>query len=102
MSNMKMDTQGMSMPVDPNDPNYKKTWNIEPHKPAIIKPRRLHTSEQVKELRILYNEILDEREGKMNYTSYFDTEKFKHYVDEEEPEYKPIKRKVNYNPSYYQ
>ena len=24
MSNMKMDTQGMSMPLDPNDPDYQK------------------------------------------------------------------------------
>ena len=89
MSNMKMDTQGMSMPVDPNDPNYKKTWNIEPHKPAIIKPRRLHTDTMVKELKILINEVLDERECKFTYTSYFDVDKFKHYVGTEEPPYRP-------------
>ena len=32
----------------------------------------------------------------------FDTEKFKYYVGEEEPEYKPTKKKVNYDPAYYQ
>ena len=101
MSNMKMDTQGMSMPIDPNDPKYRKTFNKEPHKPWEITPRRCHTPEIVKELKILINEVLDEREGKFNYTSYFDVDKFKHYVGTEEPEYKPIP-KEKYNPSYYQ
>tara|TARA_B100000427_G_scaffold244297_1_gene207285 strand:+ start:2574 stop:2825 length:252 start_codon:yes stop_codon:yes gene_type:complete len=78
----KIDTQGMSLPVDPN---YK--GKIQDHKPAVIIPRRLFTETYVKELKILLNEVLDEREGKMNYTSYFDTEKFKHYVGEEEPPY---------------
>ena len=41
-----------------------------------------------KELKILINEVLDEREGKFNYTSYFDVDKYKYYVGEEEPEYK--------------
>ena len=45
----------------------------------------------VKELKILINEVLDEREGRFNYTSYFDVDKYKYYVDEEEPEYKPNK-----------
>ena len=94
----QIDTQGMSAPVDPN---YKGSIIPQEHKPWVVHPRRLHTSEEVKELRILFNEILDEREGKMNYTSYFDTEKFKYYVGEEEPEYKP-RPKEKYNPSYYQ
>ena len=89
MSNMKMDTQGMSMPIDPNDPKYKKTFNKEPHKPWEITPRRCHTPQMVKELKILINEVLDEREGRFNYTSYFDVDKYKHYVGTEEPEYKP-------------
>ena len=80
----KIDTQGMSGPADPN---YK--GQVVEHKPAIVRPRRLHTPEQVKELKILLNEVLDEREGKMNYTSYFDTEQFKHYVGEDEPPYRP-------------
>ena len=49
------------------------------------------------ELKILIHEVLDEREGKFDYTSYFETEKFKHTVIEEEPEYHP-----RYKPSYYQ
>ena len=92
----KIDTQGMSLPVDPN---YK--GKVQEHKPMMIYPRRLHTPEMVKELKILINEVLDEREGKFNYTSYFDVDKYKYYVGEEEPEYKP-KPKENYNPSYYQ
>ena len=65
----KIDTQGMSGPVDPN---YKGDRKAQPHKPMMIYPRRLHTPEMVKELKILINEVLDEREGKMDYQSYFD------------------------------
>ena len=103
MSNMKMDTQGMSMDIDPNDPEYqkkKKESKIQQHKPWVVKPHRLFTDTYAKELKILINEVLDEREGRMNYTSYFDTEKFKYYVGEEEPQYKPANK--NYNPGYYQ
>ena len=103
MTYTKMDTQGMSMPIDPNDPEYqkkKKESKIQPHKPWVVKPNRLFTDTYAKEQKILINEVLDEREGRMNYTSYFDTEKFKHYVGEEEPEYKP--NRESYNPSYYQ
>ena len=85
----KIDTQGMSMPIDPSDPNYKKTWNIEPHKPWLCTPTRVLTETMVKELKILINEVLDEREGKMDYDSYFDTEKFKYRVGEQEPPYRP-------------
>ena len=84
MTQMKMDTQGMSMPVDPK---HKGEIKAQPHKPMEIHPRRLFTPEYVKELKILLNEILDEREGRMNYTSYFDTEKFKHRINEDEPPY---------------
>ena len=52
-----------------------------------VTPRRVITPELVKELKILINEVLDEREGRMNRTSYFDVEKFRHSVLEEEPEY---------------
>ena len=79
----KIDTQGMSAPVDPN---YKPTGKPQEHKPMMIYPRRLHTPEMVKELKILINEVLDERDGKRG-KSYFDTEHFKHSVDEEEPPY---------------
>ena len=70
----------------PTDPNYKPSGKLQEHKPAIIKPRRLFTDQYVKELKILINEVLDEREGKTG-LSYFDTEHFKHYVGEEEPPY---------------
>ncbi len=95
-----IDTQGMGGPMTPEDlakwkasPEYKK----QQYKPAIKKPRRLFTSEYVKEMKILINEVLDEREGNFHYTSFFDTEQFKHPVTEEEPEYTP-----HYKPAYYQ
>ena len=82
----KIDTQGMSGPANPN---YDPKKDTREHKPMVVKPRRMHTPQLVKELKILINEVLDEREGKMDYDSYFDTEKFKHTVDEEEPPYRP-------------
>ena len=97
MTYTKMDTQGMSMPVDPK---HKGKIKPQEHKPWEITPRRCHTPQMVKELKILINEVLDEREGKFNYTSYFDVDKFKHYVGEEEPPYKPTNE--TYNPGYYQ
>ena len=88
-----IDTQGMSGPADPN----AKSTGKQEYKPAITKPRRILTSTDVMELKILIHEVLDEREGKFDYTSYFETEKYKHPVTEEEPEYKP-----HYKPAYYQ
>jgi len=93
----KIDTQGMSGPVDPN---YKGSIRVQPHKPMMIHPRRLFTPEYAKEMKILINEVLNEREYqrklRMNYddptppgVSYFDTEHFKHRINEDEPEYKP-------------
>ncbi len=79
----KIDTQGMSGPVDPN---YKGPVRIQPHKPWEITPRRCHTPEMVKELKILINEVLDERDGKRG-KSYFDSVKFKHRINEPEPPY---------------
>tara|TARA_Y100001970_G_scaffold290233_1_gene423156 strand:+ start:3677 stop:3982 length:306 start_codon:yes stop_codon:yes gene_type:complete len=99
----KIDTQGMSGPATKGctDNVYPHDENGNPILPsAVITPRRLHTPQMVKELKIIINEVLDERAGRMNYTSYFDVDKFKHYVGEEEPEYKP--NKESYNPSYYQ
>ena len=90
----KIDTQGMS---GPTDPHYKGKKTPSSTKPMEIKPRRVHTDTRVKELKILIHEVLDEREGKFDYTSYFETEKYKHPVTEEEPKYKP-----HYKPSYYQ
>ena len=70
----------------PADPNYKPTGKPQEHKPMMIYPRRLHTPEMVKELKILINEVLDERDGKRG-KSYFDTEKFKHLIGDPEPPY---------------
>ena len=91
----KIDTQGMSGPADPN---YKPTGKIQPHKPMMIVPHRLHTPEMVKELKILINEVLDEREYKKRLAgayddvkplppSYFDREAFSHRINEPEPPY---------------
>ena len=96
MSTSKIDTQGMSAPLSPEEAKKLKLKPLE-YKPAIKKPRRLFTSEYVKELKILINEVLDEREGKFDYISFFDTEQYKHPVTEEEPEYRP-----RYKPAYYQ
>ena len=85
----KIDTQGMSGPVTKGctDNVYPHDENGNPILPrAVITPRRVHTHEIVKELKILINEVLDEREGKTG-ISYFDTQHFKHTVDEEEPPY---------------
>ena len=79
----KIDTQGMSVPVDPN---YKGPVRMQPHKPWVVKPHRLFTETYAKEMKILINEVLDEREGKTG-ISYFDVEHFKHTVIEEEPPY---------------
>ena len=81
-----IDTQGLSPKMTPEEAaKYKGKPQV--HKPATIKPRRLFTPTYAKEMKILINEVLDEREGKMNYNSYFDTEPFKHYVGEDEPPY---------------
>jgi hypothetical protein len=66
----------------------------------MITPRRLFTPEYVKEMKILINEVLNEREYqrklKMAYddptppgVSYFETDHFKHRINEPEPPYKP-------------
>ena len=81
----KIDTQGMSGPVDPN---YKGKPKAQPHKPWRITPHRLFTETYAKEMKILINEVLDERDGKTG-ISYFDTEHFKHTVIDEEPPYQP-------------
>ena len=113
----KIDTQGMSGPVDPN---YKGKGKAQPHKPWVVKPNRLFTETYARELKILINEVLDEREHKRRLAgpydnveplppSYFDTENFKYYVGEEEPEYKDwsqpefqVGLSPDYKPEYYQ
>ncbi len=91
----KIDTQGMSLP---SDPNYKPSGKEQKHKPAVVTPRRLFTPEYAKEMKILINEVLDEREHKKRMEgayddvkplppSYFDTKHFQYHVGEEEPPY---------------
>ena len=92
----KIDTQGMSAPMDPN---YKGPIKAQKHKPWLVTPHRLFTETYAKEMKILINEVLDEREHKRRLKgpydnveplppSYFDTKQFQYYVGEEEPEYK--------------
>ena len=83
-----IDTQGLSPKMSPEEAAKAKAKPVK-HKPMEIKPHRLHTDMLVKELKILINEVLDEREGKMDYDSYFDVEKFKYRVGEQEPPYRP-------------
>ena len=80
-----IDTQGMGAPMSPEDAAKLKNSKQE-YKPMVVKPMRLFTETYVKEMKILINEVLDERDGKRG-VSYFDTEHFKHYVGEDEPPY---------------
>ena len=86
-----IDTQGLSPKMSPEETAKWKAQggDQKKHKPATVTPRSILTPVDVKELKILINEVLDEREGNMNYISYFDTEHFKHYVGEDEPPYRP-------------
>ena len=96
----KIDTQGMGAPMTPEQlAEWKAKGGTEKkHLPALVTPRRLLTELYAKELKILINEVLDEREYKRRCKgaydhikelppSYFDTEHFKYYVGEEEPPY---------------
>ena len=113
----KIDTQGLSGPATEGctDNVYPHDENGEPILPrAVIRPRRIHTPEIVRELKILINEVLDEREHKKRLAgpydnveplppSYFDTEHFEHIIDEPEPEYKDWSQtefKVGFSPDY--
>ena len=80
-----MDTQGMGAPLSPEEAAKLKSKKQE-YKPATVRPRRLFTETYAKEMKILINEVLDEREGKTG-ISYFDTEHYTHLVTEEEPPY---------------
>ena len=92
----KIDTQGMRGPsLSPED--AAKVGPVE-HKPMEVRPRRLFTPQHAKEMKILINEVLDEREYKKRLAgaydnveplphSYFDTDQFKYRVGSEEPPY---------------
>ena len=84
-----IDTQGLSPKLSPEEAaKFKGQKRV--YKPALKTPRRIITPELTKELKILINEVLDEREGKTG-ISYFDVEHFKHTVIEEEPPYEEWK-----------
>ena len=83
---MGIDTQGMGAPMTPEEAAKFKNSKQE-YQPATVTPRRLFTPSMAKELKILINEVLDEREGKMDYQTYFDPISFRHLVTEEEPPY---------------
>ena len=78
-----IDTQGMG---GPTNPNYDPKKDTTKHLPMEIRPRRLFTPEYAKEMKILINEVLDERDGKRG-ISYFDTDHFKYRLGEDEPPY---------------
>ena len=90
-----IDTQGKGGVVEPN---YKGPKEPVQHKSMEVRPRRLFTPQYAKEMKILINEVLDEREHKKRLAgayddvkplppSYFDTVQFKYRVGEEEPPY---------------
>ena len=84
----KIDTQGMSGPsMSPEDAAKAPPKE---HLPMEVRPRRLFTPEYAKEMKILINEVLDEREGKKG-ISYFDTDHFKYRVGGDEPSYEEWK-----------
>ena len=84
-----IDTQGMGAPLTPEESAKLKQKPVK-HKPMMVQPRRIHTPQIVKELKILINEVLDEREGKTG-QSYFDSNAFKHRINEPEPPYEEWK-----------
>ena len=65
----KIDTQGMS---GPTDPNYDPKKDKHKFKPMMVTPRRLFTPDYVKEMKILINEVLDEREYKKKLEGPYD------------------------------
>ena len=79
----------MSSPLTPEEIERLKK-QPQTYKPMVVTPRRLFTPEYVREMKILINEILDEREGKSG-ISYFDTIHFRHSVTEDEPPYEEWK-----------
>jgi|TARA_B100000131_G_scaffold17108_1_gene17312 hypothetical protein len=100
---MKIDTQGMTLPLDPNYKGKPLKEQQDNLPKAIITPKRLFTESYVKEMKILINEVLDEREYKKQLSqavdnptppgvSYFDVDKFKHCIDDPEPDY-PLESK---------
>ena len=86
----KIDTQGMSGPVDPN---YKGKSNSQPHKPWLCTPTRVLTETMVKELKILINEVLDEREYQKKLDGPYDIP--------EDTDWQPEDDGLDYEVNYY-
>ena len=85
-----IDTQGLSPKMSPEEAAKYNDRPAKKHLPMEIRPRRLFTPEYAKEMKILINEVLDEREGKTGITN-FDADQFKYRVGEEEPPYEKWK-----------
>ena len=85
-----IDTQGLSPKMSPEEAAKAKLKPQKEHLPMEVRPRRLFTPEYAKEMKILINEVLDEREGKKG-ISYFDTDHFKYRVGGDEPSYEEWK-----------
>ena len=85
-----IDTQGLSPKMSPEEAAKYKDRPAKKHLPMEIRPRRLFTPEYAKEMKILINEVLDEREGKTGIT-YFDSDQFKYRIGSEEPPYQAWK-----------
>ena len=58
---MGIDTQGMAAPLS-DEERAKLKSKPQEYKPMMVKPQRLFTPMFVKEMKILINEVLDERE----------------------------------------
>ncbi len=86
----KIDTQGMAAPGIKNSKMLKTTHYLNgyPSFTPLTTPKMIDGMLR-DELKELINEVMDEREGKMDYISYFDTEHFKYRVGGEEPPYRP-------------
>ena len=85
-----IDTQGLSTKMSTEEAAKAKLKPQKEHLPMEVRPRRLFTPEYAKEMKILINEVLDEREGKKG-ISYFDTDHFKYRVGGDEPSYEEWK-----------
>ena len=64
-----IDTQGLSPKMSPEEAvKFKGEKRV--YKPATVTPRRIITPELTKELKILINEVLDEREHREDWQQH--------------------------------
>ena len=66
-----IDTQGLSPKMSPEEAAKFKGKRTK-YKPMMVKPHRLFTEWYVKEMKILINEVLDEREYKRKLEGGYD------------------------------